>query len=1089
MLRVVSESSTVKGTAHEPANIVVKNMLGEGSFGTVFEGMLDRNGQQHRVVLKRVKQGVQGADEMAEMEHLLNVYTARAARSAVADFLGYCDVTEADTKVNRKLSPGLWLVWRYEGANTLAYYLRRRDCLAALGADLAVPQEAVAPTVMKQVFEALSAIHTAGVVHRDVKPHNIVFSETERRFKLIDLGAAADLRNGTNYVPNESILDPLYCAPEQYIMPTQSPDIGKMATPMSLAMSPLIWSKWNPDRFDMYSAGLVMMQLALPRLRTPTQLRSFNTALEAADYDLYAWREKARLPIRETAILDENKEAGWKLAAALLRPRRTRQEPDGHVSFVGGDPPRPSAQEAAAFAFVAKGAAKPGVLLEETEETVLGSAKQGRAPGSKKELAVGQHGNGGLLGAASLFRKVADQLFDIEAKLVNQASATQVQAGTVRKLREEVAANTADPQELEKAEKTYAKMQWRLGGLAEEFEETAGVASGLMAKLGLGKKAAPKAAEVLEALGTAVVQAEIATPEPPAPSPEPVPKPAPKPVPKQAPAKPWPLWAAKEVKAEAEVIQEAAPPTQLPVEVEEPALSTQPVASPSEAVVPEPVPVTAAAPAAAPEQPLAVSPAAAAAAAAAMETVADVTETPAASPRGGSSGGGFGAFGNAFARGLKFTAMALTAATDLVGRASRTAEEVAAEAAARRRSSAAFVEAVSLLQGPAVTADSDFDEVMQLRLDRSPGAAAWSEHLTRGQLRDLFTEYCAALGRAAEADFRKALRAAGVGPDSTWDGVVDAIVDDVRYAALGSEEEARRVFGELVAELRGARQVAKATEGAERGFRQLLLEMDSQLLVAGSWSAARRVLRDDVRYAAVDSDARCRELFKEAVLEARAHAGDAPVPQAAKPAPPPASTASRSDTAAPMPTTTPAASSSTPAAPTVANGKPVNGKPVNGKPVNGTPVPAAPASNDAAASPSSSPVGKEILEPVSPTMVRRAVAAKLSGAPRKAAGMLTELREQHARLRKEYEMMEAKLRAMEDQLSEQALDTDDKQAREAVASDAPGASKVGTRHILIQQDPSGSITFRLGDEPMPGDVPINGDGVGSQKTSIMASKK
>ena len=52
-------------------------------------------------------------------------------------------------------------------------------------------------------------------MHRDVKPLNIIFAEEERRFKLIDLGACADLRTGTNYVPDESILDPTYCPPEQ----------------------------------------------------------------------------------------------------------------------------------------------------------------------------------------------------------------------------------------------------------------------------------------------------------------------------------------------------------------------------------------------------------------------------------------------------------------------------------------------------------------------------------------------------------------------------------------------------------------------------------------------------------------------------------------------------------------------------------------------------------------------------------------------------------------------------------------------------------------------------------------------------------
>ncbi len=48
----------------------------------------------------------------------------------------------------------------------------------------------------------------AGIVHRDVKPQNCIVSERDKKIKLIDLGAAADLRIGINYAPNEYLLDP-----------------------------------------------------------------------------------------------------------------------------------------------------------------------------------------------------------------------------------------------------------------------------------------------------------------------------------------------------------------------------------------------------------------------------------------------------------------------------------------------------------------------------------------------------------------------------------------------------------------------------------------------------------------------------------------------------------------------------------------------------------------------------------------------------------------------------------------------------------------------------------------------------------------
>lgn len=74
---------------------------------------------------------------------------------------------------------------------------------------------------MQQILQNLADIHRTGIVHRDVKPQNMILSGNGLR--MIDLGAAADLRIGINYVPNEYLLDPRYAPPEQYIMSPLTP--------------------------------------------------------------------------------------------------------------------------------------------------------------------------------------------------------------------------------------------------------------------------------------------------------------------------------------------------------------------------------------------------------------------------------------------------------------------------------------------------------------------------------------------------------------------------------------------------------------------------------------------------------------------------------------------------------------------------------------------------------------------------------------------------------------------------------------------------------------------------------------------------
>lgn len=182
------------------------------------------------------------ATEFGPAEAWMNERLARAAPWAVANFITAFDETTEDIdddeedegedeegggakkpkKQKRSAADGgpLWLLWEDEGPETatLSQLMKRRDwpyCAEPLlfGRELRLPKGArrrgaVVKEIARQLLSALDALHAVGIVHRDVKPQNVIVSQQARRVKLIDLGAAADLRVGVNYSPNLSLLDP-----------------------------------------------------------------------------------------------------------------------------------------------------------------------------------------------------------------------------------------------------------------------------------------------------------------------------------------------------------------------------------------------------------------------------------------------------------------------------------------------------------------------------------------------------------------------------------------------------------------------------------------------------------------------------------------------------------------------------------------------------------------------------------------------------------------------------------------------------------------------------------------------------------------
>ena len=78
--------------------------------------------------------------------------------------------------------------------------------------------------------------------------------------------------------------------------------------PVAAMLSPILWQLNNPDRFDMYSVGVLLLQAAMPALRTDSALINFRRKLEQCKYDLGEWRrQQVRCPGKPPAMLSPAK--------------------------------------------------------------------------------------------------------------------------------------------------------------------------------------------------------------------------------------------------------------------------------------------------------------------------------------------------------------------------------------------------------------------------------------------------------------------------------------------------------------------------------------------------------------------------------------------------------------------------------------------------------------------------------------------------------------------------------------------------------------------------------------------------------------
>jgi len=237
--------------------------IGSGAMGDVFEGM-DRV-TSSRIAVKVIR-GKRGHD-VVDLQRFLGEARAAAAVShpGVARTLDV-DVTPDGT---------VFQVMELLEGTTMAAWIAMPG-LRSIGAVAAVG---------RVVADALAAAHAAGVVHRDVKPGNVMILRQGPSIKVLDFGLSKILDAGTSQVTV-----------------TQSQTV--MGTPAYMAPEQFLHSKSAGPEADVYSLGVLLYEAfagALP-FDGETNLALFKAHTEQDPVDVRSRRSEVPAEVADTIM-------------------------------------------------------------------------------------------------------------------------------------------------------------------------------------------------------------------------------------------------------------------------------------------------------------------------------------------------------------------------------------------------------------------------------------------------------------------------------------------------------------------------------------------------------------------------------------------------------------------------------------------------------------------------------------------------------------------------------------------------------------------------------------------------------------------
>ena len=253
----------------------IKEILGAGGMGVVFRAW-DRE-LQEAVAIKTLKPEVMDAQSIERFKQEIRLARKISHRNVVRNY----DLGEFDGM--------LYITMEYVEGTTLEKLLRQRGKLPV----------SVALTVGKQLLRALEAAHEMGVIHRDIKPQNIVVEPTGL-VKVMDFGIARLAESHAHDTKGLTAVGSVIGTP-QYMSPEQL-----MATELDA-------------RSDLYAAGAVIFECLTGRVvfEAPTVTALILAQVEQAPPDPRTLNPAIPhdLALIVLKALEKTREARWSTAA------------------------------------------------------------------------------------------------------------------------------------------------------------------------------------------------------------------------------------------------------------------------------------------------------------------------------------------------------------------------------------------------------------------------------------------------------------------------------------------------------------------------------------------------------------------------------------------------------------------------------------------------------------------------------------------------------------------------------------------------------------------------------------------------------